>query len=122
MEDIFNSYAELGQLCMRNREGVIDYIDRVRTMYSNIIEAQKRLREPLRPPNVDIARINERFVHSFYSGLSSVIRTLRKENDLPPAKCIRKGESRNRGEIPSAAGIYFFRFPHYDSALPPSKE
>jgi len=32
MGDISNSYAELGQLCMRNRERIIDYIDRVQAV------------------------------------------------------------------------------------------
>jgi len=94
MGNISNSYIELGQLCMRNWEDIIDYIDRVQTMYSNIIEAQKTLREPLRP-NVDIARINERYVHSFYSVLSSDIRTLREGNDLPPAKMYEMIEKAN---------------------------
>jgi len=101
-------------------------IDRVQTIYSNIIEAQKRLREPLRPPNVDIARINERFVHSFYSGLLNDIRTLRKENDLPPAKMYEMIEKVNPEiEVKYRAQRAYTssrRFPHYDSALPPSEE
>jgi len=92
MGDISNSYAELGQLCMRNRKGVIDYIDKVQTVFSNIIEAQMRLRDH---QNVDIARINERYVHLFYSVLSSDIRTLREGNDLPPDKIYEMIEKTN---------------------------
>jgi len=91
-------------------------------VYNNIIEAQKRLREPLRPPNVDIARINERYVHPFYSVLSSDIRTLREGNDLSPAKMYEMIEKAHP-EIEvkyrtQRAYTSSRRFPHYDSGTP----
>jgi len=41
------SDTELGQLCMRNQEEAVDYIDRAQIVNSNIIEAEKSLRGPL---------------------------------------------------------------------------
>jgi len=83
------SDTELGQLCMRNQEEAVDYIDRAQIVYSNIIEAEKSLRGLL--TNADIARINERFLRSFYSGLSSDLRTLEQENEtiFHPPKYMR---------------------------------
>jgi len=40
-EDIFNSYTELKKLCVKNRENVVDYIDRIQIVHNNIIEAEK---------------------------------------------------------------------------------
>jgi len=80
-EDVFDSYAELEKLWVKNRGNVVNYIDRAQIVYNNIIEAEKSEREPL--TNLDVARINDRFVHTFYCGLSSDIRTLvEKRNDL----------------------------------------
>jgi len=41
MGDIYDSYAELGKLCMRNEEELVNYIDRLQTVYNQIIEAEK---------------------------------------------------------------------------------
>jgi len=41
MGDIFYSYAELKKIYLKNRENIVDYINRVQTMYNNIIEAEK---------------------------------------------------------------------------------
>jgi len=43
--DIFDSYAELKKLCVKNRRNVLHYIDRAQTVYNNIIEAEKSERE-----------------------------------------------------------------------------
>jgi len=57
MGDISDSYAELGKLCMRNREELINYIDRAQTMYNRIIEAEKNSRGSL--TDTDITKTNK---------------------------------------------------------------
>jgi len=64
--DTFDFYAELKELCVKNWENIVDYIDKVQIMHNNIIEAEKNEKEPL--INENIARINDRFVHAFYCG------------------------------------------------------
>jgi len=39
--DIFDSYAELKKLCIKNQENLVYYINKAQTMYDNIIEAEK---------------------------------------------------------------------------------
>jgi len=39
--DIYDSYAKLGKLCMRNEEELVNYINRLQTVYNQIIEAEK---------------------------------------------------------------------------------
>jgi len=74
---------------------VRDRLYRAQSVYSNIIEAEKSLRRSL--TNADIARINERFLRSYYSGLSRDIWTLiREQNDIPFAKMYKMVESANR--------------------------
>jgi len=68
---IFDSYAEFKKLCIKNRENVVDYIDKAQIVYGNIIEVEKSESGAL--INSDIARINDRFVHVFYCGLVAVI-------------------------------------------------
>jgi len=36
MGDIFDSYAELKKLCVKNRENAVDYIDKAQIVYNNI--------------------------------------------------------------------------------------
>jgi len=52
-EDIFDSYAEFKKLCIKDRENVVDYIDRVEIMYDNIIEAEKSERGSLSNSDVE---------------------------------------------------------------------
>jgi len=66
--------AKLKKLCIKNRENIVDYIDKAQMVYNNVIEAEKSEREPLK--NSDIARINDRFVHAFCCGIPSGIWTL----------------------------------------------
>jgi len=66
--------AKLKKLCLKNRENIVDYIDRVQMVYNNVIEVEKSARESLK--NSDIARINDRFVHAFCCEISSGIWTL----------------------------------------------
>jgi len=67
--DTFDFYAELKKLCVKNRENVVNYINRAQIVYNNIIEFEKNERRPF--TNANIARINDRFVHAFYFGLLS---------------------------------------------------
>jgi len=73
-EDIFDSYAEFKQLCIKNKKNIVHYVERAQIVYNNITEAKKSERRTF--TNLDIARINDRFVHAFYCGLPSDIRTL----------------------------------------------
>jgi len=82
--DISACYTEFGQLCMRNWEEVVDYINKAQTVCSNIIEAEKSLRGSL--TNAEIyktpdTRINEQSLRLFYSKLSSDLRTLIREQN-----------------------------------------
>jgi len=52
-KDIFDSYAEFKKLCIKDRENVVDYIDRVEIMYDNIIEAEKSERGSLSNSDVE---------------------------------------------------------------------
>jgi len=54
--DILASYTELKKLCIKNRENVVDYIDRAQIVYNNIIEAEKSERGRL--IDSDVAIIN----------------------------------------------------------------
>jgi len=79
---------------VENRENV-DYINRAQIAYNNIIEAEKSERGLL--TNSDIARINDRFVHAFYSGLPSDIRTLiKKRNDFSLTEMYEMVEKTNQ--------------------------
>jgi len=61
--EIFLTLAKLKKLCVKNRENIVDYIDRAQMVYNNVIEAEKSERELF--TNSNIARINGRFVHAF---------------------------------------------------------
>jgi len=92
---IYDSYAELGKLCMRNQEELVNYIDRIQTVYNQIIEAERSLGEPL--TDVEITKINKRFTHAFYCGLSSDIGTIvEKRNDLSPSEMYEMAETANQ--------------------------
>jgi len=73
--------GDLKKLYVKNRENIVNYIDRTQ-IDNNIIEAQKSKRGSFTDSHV--TRINSRILHAFYYGLSSVhIRTLvEKWNDL----------------------------------------
>jgi len=43
--DIFDSYAKLKKLCVKNRRNILHYIDKAQTVYNNIIETEKSERE-----------------------------------------------------------------------------
>jgi len=105
---------------MRNWEEAVDYINRIQIVYSNIIEAEKSLRGSL--TNADISKINEQFLLLFYSGLSSDLPTLvREQNDLPPAKMYEMVESANQELVNikrSGHMLFRRRFRHYDSSIP----
>jgi len=96
---IYDSYAELGKLCMRNQEELVNYVDRVQTLqgsdvYNQIIEAEKSSGGP--PTDAEITKINKRFTRAFYCGLSSDIRTIEKRNDLSPSKMYEMAETANQ--------------------------
>jgi len=89
-----NIYAELKKLCVK-WESIIDYIERAQIVYDNIIQAEKSEKEFL--TDSDVARINCRFMHAFYGGLSSNIRTLiEKRNDLSPIEMYEMYEKTNQ--------------------------
>jgi len=62
--DIFDSHVELKKLCVKNRENIVHYIDRVQIAYNNIIEVKKSERGSF--TNSDVASIDDRFMHAFY--------------------------------------------------------
>jgi len=94
MEDIFDSYAEFKTLCVRRRENIIDYIERAQIVYDKIIETEKREEEYFM--DLDVTRINFRFVHAFYCCLSSDIWTLiETRNDLLPIEIYKIVEKAN---------------------------
>jgi len=39
--DIFYFYAEFKKLCIKDRENIVDYIDRSQIVYDNIVKAEK---------------------------------------------------------------------------------
>jgi len=72
----------------------MDYIDGAQIVYNNI-EAEKSERGSL--TNSDIAKINDRFMHAFYYGLPSDIRTLaEKRNNLSPTEMYEMVEKANQ--------------------------
>jgi len=118
--DIFDFYTELRQFCIKNRKNVVDYINRDQTVYNNIIEAERSMRGRL--TNADITRINNQFVHSFYSELPNIWTLVEKQNDLPLAKMYEMIEKANQ-ELQmkyESQRVYTFsyRFPRYESGAP----
>jgi len=83
------------QIALRkNWEKVVDYINKAQ--YLIILLKLKRMRDgPL--TNSDIARINDRFMHTFYCGLLNDIQTLAgKRNDLSLTKIYEMVEKMNQ--------------------------
>jgi len=95
MGDIYDSYAELKKLCMRNQEELVNYIDRAQTVYNQIIEAKKSSEGS--PTDVEIIKLNKRFTHAFYCGLRGDIRSIiEKRNDLSPSEMYEMAETANQ--------------------------
>jgi len=104
--DIFNSYTKIKKLCVKRRENIVDYIEKAQIVDDNIIKAEKSEKESL--TDSDVCKINYRFVHAFYCGLSNDIRMLvEKRNDLSSIEMYEMVEKANQEfEVQLTTSIY----------------